>query len=32
LISSKTINSTADGMVEASYGVQGSGGLTESTV
>ena len=32
LISSKTINSTADGMVEASYGVQDSGGLTESTV
>ena len=32
LISSKTITSSAEGMVEASYGVQGSGGLTESTV
>ena len=32
LISSKTINSTAEGMVEASYSVQGSGGLAESTV
>lgn len=31
LISGKSISSTADGMVEASYSVQGSGGLTEST-
>ena len=31
LISGKTINASADGMVEASYSVQGSGGLTEST-
>ena len=32
IISSKTISSSAEGMVEASFGVQGSGGLTESTV
>ena len=31
LISGKTISASADGMVEASYSVQGSGGLTEST-
>jgi len=31
LISLKAINASADGMVEASYSVQGSGGLTEST-
>jgi lipopolysaccharide biosynthesis protein len=31
LITGKTINSSFDGMVEASYSVQGSGGLTEST-
>ena len=31
LISSKAISSSMDGMVEASYGVQGSGALTETT-
>jgi len=32
LITSKTITSSFDGMVEASYGVTGTGGLTESTL
>ena len=32
IITSKGIASTFDGMVEASYGVQGTGALTESTV
>ncbi len=31
LISGKTVNSSMDGMVEASYSVQGSGALTETT-
>jgi len=32
LITGKTINSSFDGMVEASYSVTGVGGLTESTL
>jgi hypothetical protein len=32
LVSSKAISSSMDGMVEASYSVQGNGALTESTV
>ena len=32
LITGKTINSSFDGMVEASYSVTGTGGLTESTL
>jgi hypothetical protein len=32
IVTSKSVSSSFDGMVEASFGVQGSGALTETTV